>query len=67
MEIQIHETQTALAQFLLENNSLKVQLDEEKQKNEDLLFRFEEGSINMDDIQVRTFLFRSEFPSPSQR
>ncbi|XP_043271719.1 CAP-Gly domain-containing linker protein 1 [Venturia canescens] len=52
MELQMHETQTALTQFLHENNSLKAQLEEEKQKNEDLLFRFEEGSINMDDIQV---------------
>lgn len=30
-----------------------VQLEEEKRKGEDLLFRFEEESVNKDDIQVR--------------
>ncbi|OXU21741.1 hypothetical protein TSAR_011586 [Trichomalopsis sarcophagae] len=45
------ETQNTLAQLLEEKNLLTTQLDEERRKCEDLLFRFEEESISKDDIQ----------------
>lgn len=36
-----------------EKASLVSQLDDEKRKNEDLLFRFEEAAITKGDIEVR--------------
>lgn len=49
----MREAQIALTQLLEEKNTLKAHLEEEKQKSEDLLFRFEEESVNKDDIKVR--------------
>ncbi|XP_015603159.1 restin homolog isoform X2 [Cephus cinctus] len=51
MEKNVQDAQTALAKLLDEKNALTVQLEEEKRKSEDLLFRFEEESVNKDDIQ----------------
>ncbi|XP_058800025.1 CAP-Gly domain-containing linker protein 2 isoform X2 [Phymastichus coffea] len=45
------ETQNTLTQLLEEKNLLTTQLEEERRKCEDLLFRFEEESINKDVIQ----------------
>lgn len=48
----INEAETTVTKLLGEKNALMVQLEEEKRKCEDLLFRFEEESVNKDDIQV---------------
>lgn len=52
MEKTVSEAETAFSKLLEEKNALAVQLEEEKRKCEDLLFRFEEESVNKDDIQV---------------
>lgn len=52
MEKSIKETTDALTSLLEEKKLLETQLEEEKRKCEDLLFRFEEESINKDDIEV---------------
>ncbi|XP_014485413.1 PREDICTED: restin homolog isoform X2 [Dinoponera quadriceps] len=49
---KINETETTVTKLLGEKGTLVVQLEEEKRKCEDLLFRFEEESVNKDDIQV---------------
>ncbi|XP_076674021.1 cytoplasmic linker protein 190 isoform X3 [Andrena cerasifolii] len=51
MQKTVSEAETALTKLLEEKNALAVQLEEEKRKCEDLLFRFEEESVNKDDIQ----------------
>ncbi|XP_048509340.1 CAP-Gly domain-containing linker protein 2 isoform X4 [Athalia rosae] len=51
MEKKIQEAQLALAKLLDEKSLLVAQLEEERRKSEDLLFRYEEESINKDDIQ----------------
>lgn len=56
MEKKIQEAQLALAKLLDEKSILASQLEEERRKCEDLLFRFEEESVNKDDIQVRMIL-----------
>lgn len=53
MQQTISEAETTVTKLLGEKNALVVQLEEEKRKCEDLLFRFEEESVNKDDIQVR--------------
>ncbi|XP_053987410.1 restin homolog isoform X2 [Hylaeus volcanicus] len=52
MQKTVTEAETALTKLLEEKNALAQQLEEEKRKCEDLLFRFEEESVNKDDIQV---------------
>ncbi|XP_076626899.1 cytoplasmic linker protein 190 isoform X2 [Colletes latitarsis] len=52
MQKTVTEAETALTKLLEEKNALALQLEEEKRKCEDLLFRFEEESVNKDDIQV---------------
>ncbi|XP_032683862.1 CAP-Gly domain-containing linker protein 2-like isoform X2 [Odontomachus brunneus] len=52
MQQTINEAETTVTKLLGEKNALVVQLEEEKRKCEDLLFRFEEESVNKDDIQV---------------
>lgn len=52
MQHTVNEAETAVAKLLTEKSALVVQLEEEKRKCEDLLFRFEEESVNKDDIQV---------------
>ncbi|XP_034952546.1 restin homolog isoform X4 [Chelonus insularis] len=51
MEKTVLEAQSALEKLLEEKNQLTTQLDEEKQKTEDLQFRFEEESFTKEDIQ----------------
>ncbi|XP_046739296.1 CAP-Gly domain-containing linker protein 2 isoform X2 [Diprion similis] len=51
MEKKIQDAEQALAQLLDEKNILVTQLEEERRKCEDLLFRFEEESVNKDTIQ----------------
>ena len=53
MDKTMQEAQAAMAKLLEEKNALKAHLDVERQKSEDLLFRFEEESVNKDDIQVQ--------------
>lgn len=53
MQEVVSETELTVAKLLNEKNALAVQLEDEKRKCEDLLFRFEEESVNKDDIQVR--------------
>lgn len=52
MEKKIQEAQLALAKLLDEKSIMSAQLEEERRKCEDLLFRFEEESVDKDDIQV---------------
>lgn len=52
MQKTVTEAEIALTRLQEERNALAVQLEEEKRKCEDLLFRFEEESVNKDDIQV---------------
>ncbi|KAK2581230.1 hypothetical protein KPH14_008024 [Odynerus spinipes] len=52
MQRTVLNAETALKKLLDEKNTLAVQLEEERRKCEDLLFRFEEESVNKDDIQV---------------
>lgn len=40
-----------------DRNELVVQLEDEKRKNEDLLFRLEEASITKDDIEVNRLIY----------
>lgn len=56
MQKTVSEAETALTKLLEEKNALAVQLEEEKRKCEDLLFRFEEESVNKDDIQVQILI-----------
>ncbi|XP_016911301.1 restin homolog isoform X3 [Apis cerana] len=51
MQKTVSEAEVAFSKLLEEKNALVLQLEEEKRKCEDLLFRFEEESINKDDIQ----------------
>lgn len=55
MEKAVLEAQSALEKLLDEKSQLFAQLEEERQKSEDLLFRFEEESVNKEDIQVVIF------------
>ncbi|KAI4503130.1 hypothetical protein M0802_002174 [Mischocyttarus mexicanus] len=52
MQKTVLNAETALKKILEEKNALAIQLEEERRKCEDLLFRFEEESVNKDDIQV---------------
>nr|XP_033323317.1 CAP-Gly domain-containing linker protein 1 isoform X3 [Megalopta genalis] len=52
MQRTVTEAEADLIKLLEEKNTLTLQLEEEKRKCEDLLFRFEEESVNKDDIQV---------------
>lgn len=52
MQKTVSEAEVAFSKLLEEKNALALQLEEEKRKCEDLLFRFEEESVNKDDIQV---------------
>ncbi|XP_024890148.1 restin homolog isoform X3 [Temnothorax curvispinosus] len=52
MQQTVNEAELTVAKLLSEKVALVVQLEEEKRKCEDLLFRFEEESVNKDDIQV---------------
>lgn len=56
MQKTVSEAEVAFSKLLEEKNALVLQLEEEKRKCEDLLFRFEEESINKDDIQVYIFI-----------
>ncbi|XP_024890147.1 restin homolog isoform X2 [Temnothorax curvispinosus] len=51
MQQTVNEAELTVAKLLSEKVALVVQLEEEKRKCEDLLFRFEEESVNKDDIQ----------------
>ncbi|XP_077273312.1 cytoplasmic linker protein 190 isoform X7 [Temnothorax americanus] len=51
MQQTVTEAELTVAKLLSEKVALVVQLEEEKRKCEDLLFRFEEESVNKDDIQ----------------
>lgn len=53
MQQTISEAELTVAKLLDEKSALALQLEEEKRKCEDLLFRFEEESVYKDDIQVR--------------
>jgi len=57
MQQTVSEAELTVAKLLSEKSALMVQLEDEKRKCEDLLFRFEEESVNKDDIQVRAFTF----------
>jgi len=48
----ISEAELTVAKLINEKSALAMQLEDEKRKCEDLLFRFEEESVNKDDIQV---------------
>ncbi|KAL6426804.1 hypothetical protein ACFW04_009253 [Cataglyphis niger] len=52
MQQTVNEAELTVTKLVNERNGLMVQLEEEKRKCEDLLFRFEEESVNKDDIQV---------------
>lgn len=52
MQQSVNEAELAVTKLVNERNGLMVQLEDEKRKCEDLLFRFEEESVNKDDIQV---------------
>lgn len=52
MQQTVNEAEFTVTKLVNERNGLMVQLEEEKRKCEDLLFRFEEESVNKDDIQV---------------
>jgi len=56
MQEVVSEAELTVAKLLSEKNALAVQLEDEKRKCEDLLFRFEEESVNKDDIQVRALI-----------
>ncbi|XP_018305628.1 restin homolog isoform X5 [Mycetomoellerius zeteki] len=47
----VSESELTVAKLLNEKSALAMQLEDEKRKCEDLLFRFEEESVNKDDIQ----------------
>ncbi|CAL1689353.1 unnamed protein product [Lasius platythorax] len=51
MQQTVNEAEFTVTKLVNERNGLMVQLEEEKRKCEDLLFRFEEESVNKDDIQ----------------
>ncbi|XP_011883453.1 PREDICTED: restin homolog isoform X2 [Vollenhovia emeryi] len=51
MQQTVSEAEVTVAKLLDEKSALAMQLEEEKRKCEDLLFRFEEESVNKDDIQ----------------
>ncbi|XP_070153041.1 CAP-Gly domain-containing linker protein 1 isoform X2 [Polyergus mexicanus] len=51
MQQTVNEAEVTVTKLVNERNGLMVQLEEEKRKCEDLLFRFEEESVNKDDIQ----------------
>ncbi|XP_033184616.2 cytoplasmic linker protein 190 isoform X1 [Bombus vancouverensis nearcticus] len=51
MQKTVTDAEVAFSKLLEEKNALALQLEEEKRKCEDLLFRFEEESVNKDDIQ----------------
>ncbi|XP_011684340.1 PREDICTED: CAP-Gly domain-containing linker protein 2 isoform X2 [Wasmannia auropunctata] len=51
MQQTVSEAELTVAKLLDEKSALAVQLEDEKRKCEDLLFRFEEESVNKDDIQ----------------
>nr|XP_033197684.1 uncharacterized protein LOC117160789 [Bombus vancouverensis nearcticus] len=51
MQKTITDAEVAFSKLLEEKNALALQLEEEKRKCEDLQFRFEEESVNKDDIQ----------------
>ncbi|XP_011253099.1 restin homolog isoform X4 [Camponotus floridanus] len=51
MQQTVNEAECTVNKLVSERNGLMVQLEEEKRKCEDLLFRFEEESVNKDDIQ----------------
>ncbi|XP_015175088.1 PREDICTED: restin homolog isoform X3 [Polistes dominula] len=51
MQKAVLNAEIALNKILEEKNALTIQLEEERRKCEDLLFRFEEESVNKDDIQ----------------
>lgn len=53
MQQAVNEAEVSIAKLLSEKSALAMQLEEERRKCEDLLFRFEEESVNKDDIQVR--------------
>ncbi|XP_011051446.1 PREDICTED: restin homolog isoform X3 [Acromyrmex echinatior] len=48
----VSETELTVTKLINEKSTLAMQLEDEKRKCEDLLFRFEEESVNKDDIQV---------------
>ncbi|XP_011647897.1 CAP-Gly domain-containing linker protein 1 isoform X3 [Pogonomyrmex barbatus] len=52
MQQAVSEAELMVTKLLNEKSALIVQLEDEKRKCEDLLFRFEEESVNKDDIQV---------------
>lgn len=56
MQQTVNETEVTVAKLLDEKAALAMQLEEEKRKCEDLLFRFEEESVNKDDIQVCMYI-----------
>ncbi|XP_018339542.1 PREDICTED: restin homolog isoform X4 [Trachymyrmex septentrionalis] len=47
----VSEAELTVAKLISEKSALAMQLEDEKRKCEDLLFRFEEESVNKDDIQ----------------
>ncbi|XP_011051448.1 PREDICTED: restin homolog isoform X4 [Acromyrmex echinatior] len=47
----VSETELTVTKLINEKSTLAMQLEDEKRKCEDLLFRFEEESVNKDDIQ----------------
>nr|XP_033199848.1 myosin-9-like [Bombus vancouverensis nearcticus] len=51
MQKTVTDAEVAFSKLLEEKNALALQLEEEKRKCEDLQFRFEEESVNKDDIQ----------------
>ncbi|XP_029668458.1 restin homolog isoform X2 [Formica exsecta] len=51
MQQTVNEAEVTVTKLVNERNGLMVQLEDEKRKCEDLLFRFEEESVNKDDIQ----------------
>ncbi|XP_018361118.1 PREDICTED: restin homolog isoform X3 [Trachymyrmex cornetzi] len=48
----VSEAELTVTKLISEKSTLAMQLEDEKRKCEDLLFRFEEESVNKDDIQV---------------
>jgi hypothetical protein len=53
-EIRVLENADLLSELKVDRAELLSQLEDEKRKNEDLQFRFEEAAITKSDFEVKT-------------
>lgn len=58
-ESKLKEYSSVLSGLKVDQNELVAQLEDEKRKNEDLQFRFEEASITKSDVEVLIIYFIS--------